>query len=84
MEYFDEAFVNAYDTYKTPGLPPGAICNPGIDAIDAVLAHQKSDYYYFCANIYTKETFFAETLEEHEANLAERDRQYEEMKNAEE
>ena len=62
MEYFDEAFVNAYDTYKTPGLPPVAICNPGIDAIDAVLAHQKSDYYYFCANIYTKETFFV-TLE---------------------
>lgn len=83
MEYFDEAFVSAYDTYKTPGLPPGAICNPGIDAIDAVLAHEKSDNYYFCANIYTKETFFAETLEQHNANLAERDRQYEEMKAAE-
>ncbi len=83
MEYFDEAFVSAYDTYKTPGLPPGAICNPGIDAIDAVLAHEKTDYYFFCANIYTKETFFAETLEQHNANLAERDRQYEEMKAAE-
>ena len=84
MEYFDEAFVSAYDTYKTTGLPSGAICNPGIEAIDAVLAHEKSDYYYFCANIYTKETFFAETLEQHNDNLAERDRQYAEMKEAEE
>lgn len=84
MEYFDEAFVSAYDTYKTTGLPSGAICNPGTEAIDAVLAHEKSDYYYFCANIYTKETFFAETLEQHNANLEERDRQYAEMKAAEE
>lgn len=83
MEYFDEAFVSAYDTYKTTGLPSGAICNPGVEAIDAVLAHKPSDYYYFCANIYTKETFFAEDLDQHNANLAERDRQYEEMKNAE-
>ena len=68
MEVVDETIVNSYDTYKSPGLPPGAICNPGIDAIDAVLEDYKSNYFYFIANINTKQTYFAETLEEHYAN----------------
>ena len=28
---------SAYNTYKIPGLPPGPICNPGIEAIMSVL-----------------------------------------------
>ena len=78
MEYFDEAFVSAYDTYKSSGLPAGAICNPGIDAIDAVLAHEPSEYYYFVANINTKVTYFAKTNEEHDENVAKVEREYEE------
>ena len=70
MTVFDETIVNAYDTYKSTGLPPGAICNPGIEAIDAVLTAYESDYYYFYANLSTGETRFAETLEEHEQNIA--------------
>ena len=50
------------------GLPPGAIGNPGIDAIEAVLFPADTDYYFFFANIETNETFFAETNEGHEAN----------------
>ncbi|MCR4889525.1 MAG: endolytic transglycosylase MltG [Ruminococcus sp.] len=76
MEYLDLTIADAYDTYKSPGLPPGAICNPGIEAIDAVLEHYKSNNFYFNANINTKQTYFAETLEEHEANLAKVDQQY--------
>ena len=76
MEYFDQSFVDAYDTYKSTGLPPGAICNPGIEAIDAVLAHQKSDYFYFVANINTKVTYYATTNEEHEANVAKVNQEY--------
>lgn len=68
QEVYNKTMIEAYDTYQGAGLPPGAICNPGIEAIDAVLANQKSDYFYFIANIYTGETLFAETLEEHEAN----------------
>ena len=64
-----DAIAEAYDTYVTPGLPPGAICNPGIDAIQAVLHPATTDYYYFCANIETKECFYAKTLEEHNQNL---------------
>ncbi len=68
MEVVDETIVNSYDTYKSPGLPPGAICNPGIEAIDAVLDDYQSNYFYFIANINTGVTLFAETLEEHYAN----------------
>lgn len=59
--------VSAYDTYQSKGLPPGAISNPGLDAIDAVLLKMQTDDFYFVANIYTRETFFTKTLEEHNA-----------------
>lgn len=61
---------DAYNTYKNQGLPPGPICSPGENAINAVLWPNDTDYLYFCTNIETKETYFAETLEEHEANLS--------------
>lgn len=66
MDVYDKSIIDAYDTYVEPGLPPGAICNPGIEAIDAVLADVKSNYFYFIANIFTGKTEFSETLEEHE------------------
>ncbi|MDE7139016.1 MAG: endolytic transglycosylase MltG [Ruminococcus sp.] len=65
MDVYDKTVVDAYDTYVGPGLPPGAICNPGIEAIDAVLEAFESNYFYFIANIYTGQTYFSETLEEH-------------------
>ncbi len=39
-----------YNTYNNSfeGLPAGAICNPGNDAIKAVLNMTPSQYYYFC------------------------------------
>lgn len=58
----------AYNTYESAGLPPGAICNPGADAIEAALYPETTDYYFFYANIDTKITYFAKTLEEHYAN----------------
>lgn len=63
------AISNAYDTYECDGVPAGPICNPGMDAIGAVLDAESTDYYYFCANEETGETFYARTLEEHEENL---------------
>lgn len=59
----------AYDTYKGAGLTPGPICNPGLDAINAVLYPEETDYFYFCSNLETGEFFYAVTLEEHEQNL---------------
>jgi UPF0755 protein len=59
----------AYNTYKSAGLPPGAICNPGLDAIEAVLYPNDTNYFYFCADVETGVTYYAETLEGHNANL---------------
>ncbi|MBQ5335565.1 MAG: endolytic transglycosylase MltG [Oscillospiraceae bacterium] len=61
---------DAYDTYIGVGLPPGAIGNPGKDAIEAVLYPAQTDYFYFYANVDTRVTYFARTNEEHEQNIA--------------
>ena len=64
-------FDSPYNTYKYPGLPPGPIQNPGIDALKAVLHPARHDYYYFMADVYGDGTvYYAETLEEHNANVA--------------
>ncbi len=60
--------VTAYNTYESPGLPPGPICNPGLEAIKAALYPNDTNYLYFCANA-EKQTFYAATYEEHQANL---------------
>ena len=65
----NETMVTAYNTYKSAGFPPGAICSPGAIAIDAALNPNQTNYLYFCANINTREVYYAETLEQHEANL---------------
>jgi UPF0755 protein len=39
-----------YNTYVNTGLPPGPICTPQTETIDAVLDAPKTDYLYFVAN----------------------------------
>ncbi len=68
IELEDELVYEAYDTYICTGLPAGAIGNPGMDAIEAVLYPNETNYYYFYANVQTGVTYFATTLEEHYAN----------------
>ncbi len=62
--------IEAYNTYKGQGLPPGAICNPSKAAIEAVLAPAETEYYFFCANVNSKDIYYAKTNAEHEQNLA--------------
>lgn len=66
----NEKMYTAYNTYEGIGLPPGAICNPGEEAIRAVLYPAQTDYYYFCADLETKQIYYARTLNEHQQNLA--------------
>lgn len=64
-----DAIAGPYNTYRVRGLPPGAICSPGYDAILAVLYPAETDYYFF---VCTKEktTIFSRTYEEHRRAVA--------------
>jgi UPF0755 protein len=60
-----------YNTYKLTGLPPTPIDSPGDDAIDAALHPADTAYLYFVTvNLRTGKTLFAETLAEHNQNVA--------------
>jgi UPF0755 protein len=63
------AAPNPYSTYQIAGLPPSPICNPGRDAIAAVLNPPESEELYFVANG-TGGHVFATTFAEHQRNVA--------------
>lgn len=64
-----DAYNSLYDTYNCAALPIGSICNPSIDAVDAVLNASDTSYFYF---IHDKDNTLrvAKTLAEHENNIA--------------
>lgn len=62
------AYILAYNTYECPGLPVGAICNPGTAAIEAALNPETSQYYFF-AHDKNKKIYMASTLKDHNSNL---------------
>lgn len=70
----DEALEddNPYNTYVHKGLPIAPISNPGREAIAAVLDPEPGDWLYFVvAPGGTGESTFSETLEAHDAAVAE-------------
>lgn len=62
--------INDYNTYSMLGLPKGAITNPGREAIAAVLDPAPTSALYMVADG-TGGHKFADTLAEHNANVAE-------------
>lgn len=63
----DLANGSKYNTRKVKGLPPGPICNPGIESLEAALSPQTTPYlYYLTGN--NGEMYYAKTLEEHNQN----------------
>lgn len=70
-----KTFKSKYNTYDIEGLPPGPICNPGLEAIEAALEVGDTQNYYFCHKSATDtepaQAYYAETLEQHEKNKME-------------
>ena len=58
-----------WNTYQIDGLPKTPICNPGRDAIAAVLNPPETDYVFFVADGKGGH-LFAETYAEHQRNVA--------------
>lgn len=73
----DLLYETPYNTYKYEGLPPGAICNPGLDAIEAALYPDMSEEikkefnistaYYFNSDI-AGNIYYAQTPYQHSVN----------------
>ncbi|MGN0448646.1 MAG: endolytic transglycosylase MltG [Acutalibacteraceae bacterium] len=61
-------YLSSYNTYDINGLPPGAICNPGITAIEAALYPSDTDYYFFCHDD-NGAVYYASTATEHQQNV---------------
>lgn len=69
-----------YNTYEIEGLPPGAVCNPGLDALESTLypdmdqnfleenGFKKENVYYFCSDL-TGQIYYAQTLAQHNKNV---------------
>jgi UPF0755 protein len=55
---------NPYNSYLNRGLPPGPICNPGMDALTATLNPAPVHYFYFVSRNDGSHQFSA-TLAEH-------------------
>ncbi len=63
-------FDNPYNTRVSHGLPPGAIANPGYEALYCAFYPAKTRYYYFVADT-TGYNLYARTNAGHEENKAE-------------
>lgn len=47
-------YTDLYSSYRCAGLPVGAICNPGDDAINAALFPADTNYYFFAHDVNRK------------------------------
>ncbi len=60
----DLSIKSPYNTYTHRGLPPGPICNPGLDSLKAAINPQKTDYLYF-VSMGNGRNYFSKTYQEH-------------------
>ena len=64
--YLDQLSIDSlYNTYKRKGLPPGPICNPGIESIKAAVYPATTNYYFFVARADGSHVF-SRTWQEHQ------------------
>jgi UPF0755 protein len=64
----DIAIKSNYNTYQHSGLPPTPICNPGLSSIKAAISPEESVYWFYLHDT-EGQIHYAQTLEEHNANI---------------
>lgn len=63
----DLAVKSVFNTYKSKGIPPGPIANPGKPSIEAALYPEENDYLYYVLG--ENGHIFSKTYEEHKENI---------------
>ena len=71
----DLQMPSPYNTYRSPGLPPGPIANPGLASLKAAAAPATTPYLYFVARNDGSHVF-ATNNAEHNRNVEQWQRQY--------
>lgn len=63
-----KSVISDYNTYLFPGLPPGPISNPGLEALRAAANPADTDFLFY---LHDKDGIirYAKTLQEHNANI---------------
>ena len=64
----DKKIKSSYNTYLYVGLPPGAIANPGLDAITAAFNPQKTNCLFYLHDR-NRKIHCTKTYEEHKKNI---------------
>lgn len=64
----DKYIESPYNTYQNKGLPPGAISNPSIDAINAAYNPKKTDCLFYLHDN-NRKIHCSKTYEEHKKNV---------------
>lgn len=64
----DKKIKSSYNTYLHEGLPPGAIANPGLDAISAAYNPQKTNCLFYLHDK-NRKIHCTKTYEEHKKNI---------------
>ncbi len=67
---FNNEVDSPYNTYRSPGLPPTPIAVPGNASLEAAAAPADTPYFYYVLSDEDGNHAFAETLDEHNANVA--------------
>jgi UPF0755 protein len=66
---FDRDVDSPYNTYVINGLPPTPISAPGRAALEAAAAPAATPYYFYVLSDLEGSHAFAETFEQHQANI---------------
>jgi len=64
-----EKINSQYNTYKNIGLPPGAICVPGLASLQAAASPQQSNYWFYISDNFGK-IHYSKNLKEHNRNIS--------------